>query len=242
MRRLRSLSVGGRLLVALAVGGALFGIATAVQAVIPDSGTINACYYSPGKLALTNPRKGALRVIDTSKGQTCAKDETALSWNAAGVTGAQGATGPTGATGATGATGPTGLTGASGASAFTGRITGIPTTTSGLQSAWGAASGLSASSGSEAAVETVSPSAAFTAQDFYVEKTGGDVPSLDSISVYLVVNGRPQFVCAIGFHFCSGSGTTSVPADSSLSIEVSMDASNGAIPGYDLLFGWRATG
>ena len=108
MRRIRRLPRLGRLLVALAAGGALFGIATAVQADIPDSGTINACYYSPGKLAPANPRKGALRVIDTSKGQTCARDETALSWNAAGVTGAQGPTGPTGATGPTGPTGPVG--------------------------------------------------------------------------------------------------------------------------------------
>src|SRR5581483_7437965 len=96
MNRLRSLSRGGRLLVALGVGGALFGSATAVQADIPDSGTIDACYYSPGKLALTTPRKGALRVIDTSKGQSCAADETALSWNAKGVTGATGPTGPVG--------------------------------------------------------------------------------------------------------------------------------------------------
>jgi|SRR5581483_11154876 len=96
MHRLRSLGRGGRLLVALAVGGALFGIATAVQADIPDSGTINACYYSPGKLAPANPRKGALRVIDKSKGQTCASDETSLSWNAKGVSGATGPTGPTG--------------------------------------------------------------------------------------------------------------------------------------------------
>jgi hypothetical protein len=102
MRRLRSLSRGGRILVALAVGGAVFGIATAVYADIPDSGVINSCY---GK---TNG--GFLRVIDTSKGQKCAFNENPLSWNAAGVTGASGATG------ATGPTGPTGPTGARGPS------------------------------------------------------------------------------------------------------------------------------
>jgi hypothetical protein len=44
MHRLQGLSTGGRLLVAFAVGGAVFGIATAVQADIPDSGTVNSCY------------------------------------------------------------------------------------------------------------------------------------------------------------------------------------------------------
>ena len=122
MHRLRGLGRGGRVLLALAIGGGLFGIATVVQADIPDAGTINACYYSPGKLALANPRKGALRVIDRSKGQSCLKDETALSWNGAGVTGPTGPTGlrgPTGSSsagpkGATGSTGPTGATGTKG--------------------------------------------------------------------------------------------------------------------------------
>jgi hypothetical protein len=36
MNRLKGLSRGGRLLVALAVGGAVFGIAAVVQADIPD--------------------------------------------------------------------------------------------------------------------------------------------------------------------------------------------------------------
>ena len=46
MHRLRDLSRGGRVLVALVVGGAVFGIATAVQASIPDaSGVIHGCYF-----------------------------------------------------------------------------------------------------------------------------------------------------------------------------------------------------
>jgi hypothetical protein len=98
MRRLRGLSRGRRLLVALVVGGAVFGIATAVYADIPDGGVINSCY---GK---TNG--GFLRVIDTSKGQKCAFNENPLSWNAAGVTGASGATGATGPTGPPGAAAP----------------------------------------------------------------------------------------------------------------------------------------
>jgi len=243
---------------ALAVGGAVFGIATAVQASIPDaSGVIHGCYNA--SLAHGSPT-GALRVVDTSKpGGVCASWEVSLNWNANGVTGAKGATGargptgpkgPTGAkgptgvqgsTGATGATGAAGPTGANGPSAFTGRITGIPATASGLQSAWGAPSGVSASNGSSAAVETLSPNAAFVAQDFFVRKTGGNVPFLDEISVYLTVNGSPTFVCAIGFSFCTSATTISVPAGSTLSIQVTMDASNGAIPGYDLQFGWRGT-
>jgi hypothetical protein len=248
-------------MLALAVGGVLFGIATAVQASIPDAnGVIHGCYNT--SLAHGNPT-GALRVIDTAKPNgNCASWETAVSWNANGVSGASGPTGATGPTGprgptgpagptgpkgatgqrgSTGATGAKGATGANGPSAFTGRITAIPTTSSGLQSAWGAASGISTSSGTEAEVETASPNAAFTAQDFYVEKTGGNIPFLDSISVSLVVNGTPTFVCSIGFHFCSSVGTVSVAADSTLSIQVTMNASSGAIPGYDLLFGWRAT-
>ena len=258
MQRLRGLSRGGRLVLALAVVGAVFGIATAVQASIPDSsGVIHGCYNM--SLAHGNPT-GALRVIDTAKiNGNCASWEAPLNWNQKGVAGAIGATGatgpegPTGATGATGPTGsrgptgargptgPTGATGASGPSAFTGRITGIPATALGLQSAWGAASGVSASNGSSAAVETLSPNSAFVAQDFFVRKTGGNVPFLDSISVYLTVNGSPTFVCAISFSFCNSSTTIAVPAGSTLSIQVTMNASSGAISGYDLLFGWRAT-
>lgn len=119
------LSGGGRLLLGLAVAGAVFGIASAVQASIPDaSGVIHGCYNT--SLAHGNPT-GALRVIDTAKTNgNCASWETPLNWNQRGVTGATGATGPTGlagptgpkgttgATGTTGSTGPTGPTGATG--------------------------------------------------------------------------------------------------------------------------------
>ncbi len=55
---------GRRLVVALAVGGAMFGVATAVQASIPDSsGIVHACYNT--SLAHGSPT-GALRAIDTS--------------------------------------------------------------------------------------------------------------------------------------------------------------------------------
>jgi len=143
MHRLRGLSRGGRLALALAVGGAAFGIATAVQASIPDaSGVIHGCYNT--SLAHGSPI-GALRVIDTAKpNANCASWETALNWNAKGITGptgvrgsrgptgptgpkgstgskgATGAKGPTGSKGATGAKGPTGSKGATGAKGSTG--------------------------------------------------------------------------------------------------------------------------
>ena len=54
MLRFRSLSRPWRLVVGLAVGGAVFGIATAVQASIPDaSGVIHGCYNT--SLAHGNP-------------------------------------------------------------------------------------------------------------------------------------------------------------------------------------------
>lgn len=110
--RLRGLSRGGRLLVALVVGGALFGIATAVQADIPDGGVIHACYQK---------NNGQLRVIDSTAGQACNPAEKSLTWSqvgptgAKGATGARGATGPKGATGARGSTGPRGPSGPKGA-------------------------------------------------------------------------------------------------------------------------------
>src|SRR5690242_2574563 len=101
MHLFRGLGRGGRFLLALAVGGAVFGIASVVQADIPDSGVIHGCYAKPG-----TPQKGQLRVIDASRGEQCRFYENTLNWNASGVTGA---TGPTGPTGPTGATGPAGV-------------------------------------------------------------------------------------------------------------------------------------
>lgn len=99
MGRFRRLSRGARFVVAIAVGGAVFGVVTAVQAAIPDShGVIHGCY----QYTQTNNQGGALRVIDKDKNQICRKLEKPLDWNQ------RGPTGPTGATGSTGATGPTG--------------------------------------------------------------------------------------------------------------------------------------
>jgi hypothetical protein len=90
MNRRRGLSRGGRVVLALAVGAGVFGIATAVQASIPDAnGVVHACYNT--NLAHGNPT-GALRVIDTAKPDgSCAPWEKPLSWNATGVDRRQGA-------------------------------------------------------------------------------------------------------------------------------------------------------
>ncbi len=77
MRYVRHLGRGGRVAVALAVGGAVFGIATAVQAGIPDGNAIvHSCYNT--SLAHGTP-VGAMRAIDTAKpGGVCASWEGAV--------------------------------------------------------------------------------------------------------------------------------------------------------------------
>src|SRR6266567_4400579 len=74
--------------VALAVvisGGAI------AYASIPDSaGVIHGCYTVKG---------GALRVIDTAKGQTCASGQHGLNWNQKGSQGPAGPPGPAGVSG-----------------------------------------------------------------------------------------------------------------------------------------------
>ena len=95
MRPLRRLGRGGRLLLALAVGGAVFGIASAVQASIPSpDGVIHGCYGRPG-----TAYKGQLRVRDASIGEQCRFYENQLDWNQTGPSGATGPTGPTGPAG-----------------------------------------------------------------------------------------------------------------------------------------------
>ncbi len=81
---LKGMSRGARLLVAFGVAGAAFGIATVVQAAIPDShGAINGCY----QFAQGVTPKGTLRVIDPSTGEACRYYEKPLKWNANGVGG-----------------------------------------------------------------------------------------------------------------------------------------------------------
>jgi hypothetical protein len=75
---------------------------------IPDSGVFHACVQ--GKHG--DEEKGDLRLIDTSAGQSCRKNEAAVSWNQSGPAGPQG---PAGATGAQGPAGAQGLAGPAGA-------------------------------------------------------------------------------------------------------------------------------
>ena len=102
---------------AIALGGAIFGVAAAVQASVPDSkGVIHGCY----QYTTTNNNYGRLRVFDTAKGGGCNALEKPVNWRQRGVTGATGATGPTGLTGPSGAAGPTGPTGITGPTGPTG--------------------------------------------------------------------------------------------------------------------------
>jgi len=108
----------------LACAGAVLVVSVGVAyAAIPDaSGVINACFKKSGNGdddEGSGP-KGSLRVIDTAKGETCKKNELALSWSQQGPKGDQGATGLRGETGQTGATGATGPTGPQGLKGETG--------------------------------------------------------------------------------------------------------------------------
>jgi hypothetical protein len=72
-------------------------VAGIALASIPDAaGVIHACYGN---------QFGILRVIDTAKGQSCRKGETALDWNQQGPPGPQGVAGPQGPQGAPGISG-----------------------------------------------------------------------------------------------------------------------------------------
>jgi hypothetical protein len=83
----------------------------AAWASIPDSaGVIHGCYRA-GEPGVSMPGDGALRVIDTDKGDTCATGQTPLNWNQAGP---KGATGPQGPVGPVGPPGPQGTQGAQG--------------------------------------------------------------------------------------------------------------------------------
>jgi hypothetical protein len=96
---LRRLNAGTRVLIALAVAGAAFGIATAVQAAIPSSnGVIHGCY----QFSAPNTSRGVLRVINAENGEPCRFNEHPLNWNQSGPTGPTGPTGPRGPTGPTG--------------------------------------------------------------------------------------------------------------------------------------------
>jgi len=74
--------------VALAIVGTLLVAGGIAYATIPNSsGVIHGCYKD---------NQGTLRVIDTTKAQTCTSSEIALNWSQTGPQGAQGPQGPTG--------------------------------------------------------------------------------------------------------------------------------------------------
>jgi len=109
-----------RLLLALGVSAAAFGVAGAVQASIPDSaGVIHGCY---------SKKDGSLRVIDTGLGGTCdAKKEAQLDWSQTGPTGPQGPVGPAGTShGYYSYGGLLGFTVLGGSWAKVGELTGLP--------------------------------------------------------------------------------------------------------------------
>jgi len=101
---------------AATIAMAAFGLATAVQAAIPDTqGVIHGCYQNDN---------GNLRVVDPASSKkdqaSCKNNETALNWNqkgptgAAGPAGAQGPAGPQGPQGPQGPAGPQGPQGPKG--------------------------------------------------------------------------------------------------------------------------------
>jgi len=87
MTRIGSRSRGWKLVGALVLAAAVFGVVSAVQAAVeaipgPD-GVIQGCY----------DKVGALRVVSALP---CAKGQTPLAWNQTGPQGLKGDTGPTG--------------------------------------------------------------------------------------------------------------------------------------------------
>jgi hypothetical protein len=115
-----------RFAVAIAVAVVLVGVGSIASASIPDArGVLHGCY------AKIN---GALRIIDTGRGQVCSGTENSVVWSQRGPTGAQGVPGPAGpqgtpgaqgadgAKGATGPVGPAGVQGPAGAKGATGAM------------------------------------------------------------------------------------------------------------------------
>jgi hypothetical protein len=82
-----------RLTVGIAVAILLAGTAVAAASIPDASGVIHGC---------RDLRSGALRVIDSDKGQTCSKTEAALTWNQTGPQGPVGPAGPQGPSGQVG--------------------------------------------------------------------------------------------------------------------------------------------
>ena len=123
------LSRSRRLLVSLAVAGAAFGVASAVQASIPGANQVIHGCYSPRGAKTTGG--ATLNIIDSTK--SCGRKLRAIAWNQKGPQGAKGATGPVGSKGARGATGPTGPAGISGRQIVRASVQDPPNTTTTAQ-------------------------------------------------------------------------------------------------------------
>ena len=87
----------GALLVTVLVGGGV-----AYSAIPSAGGVISGCY---------NDKSGQLRVVDVDAGQSCGRNEVAVSWNQTGAPGPQGPAGPPGPVGPAGPQGPVGPAG-----------------------------------------------------------------------------------------------------------------------------------
>jgi Collagen triple helix repeat (20 copies) len=95
---------------ALAAVGTLAAVGVGYAAIPGGDGVIHGCYQKPGLLS----NEGALRVIDTDKGQACRSNEVAVDWNQKGAKGDVGPQGPKGDPGPQGAQGPQGEPGIQG--------------------------------------------------------------------------------------------------------------------------------
>jgi hypothetical protein len=90
MRGLSLLRRSPALIVAAVAVAAAVGTGIALASIPDSNGVIHGCYNTG-----SNP-SGALRVIDTAKGTTCAKNEKPLNWNQTGPKGDTGDRGPIG--------------------------------------------------------------------------------------------------------------------------------------------------
>jgi hypothetical protein len=101
---------------ALAAFGTLAAVGVGYAAIPGGDGVIHGCYQKPGLLA----NEGALRVIDTDKGQACRSNELAVDWNQKGAKGDPGPQGPKGDPGPQGPKGDQGIQGEPGPKGDTG--------------------------------------------------------------------------------------------------------------------------